>query len=236
MRTEQYYVKILETAMEDGEYRRSNLIQHHRLQALYGLTGVKTRHMLQSLLSNGKLTYLELGVFRGASLAAALWNNPNVVAYGVDDWHYSTTDTPETKRDEKGKVIPWPNVQLAAEDVVAKYGLTNVKLISKNWLELTKTDIPEPIDIVHIQPDPGIEEKDLRNILDHIYPFLGSTSIVLAELYKLDVVRNAYESWVKDKKLHIDSIHIKDSSNLYDSKFWWGGLGAMVLTKKDITK
>lgn len=236
MTNEKYYKTIIESALEIGERRASKLQEHQRMLELYGLLGLRTKHFLNSLLSNGKFTYVELGVYRGASLTCALWDNPEIKAYGVDDWHYSPIDHPAIKLDDKGKTIPWQNVKLAAEANLKSYKIDNAKLISKNWIDLKKSDIAEPIDIIHIQPVPGVTEPELTAILNSVYPLIQTTSVVLAELYKENHIRKVYADWIKNKNLNLDSIQTKASDNLSNGDHWWGGLGAMVLTKKDITK
>ena len=80
MTNDKYYAKLVETSFDIGERRSSQLQTHPRLLELYGYTGLRTKHFLNSLLSNGKLNYVELGVYRAASLINALYNNPEITA------------------------------------------------------------------------------------------------------------------------------------------------------------
>ena len=235
MTNDKYYAKLVETSFDIGERRSSQLQTHPRLLELYGYTGLRTKHFLNSLLSNGKLNYVELGVYRAASLINALYNNPEITAIGIDNWQYSPTDHPAIKYDGNKKTIPWDNVRLAAKHNIEIYKIPNVTLIEKDWLELKKSDFPNPIDIIHIQPVPGIEDNQLMAILNTIYPFLQATSIILAEYHKDDRIKNIYAKWIKAKNLELNYTQMKDSDNLSNADHWWGGLGAYVVTKKDIT-
>ncbi len=235
MTVEKYYSKIVEVCLDIGERRESKIQEHQRLVESYGASGLRTKHFLNSLLSNGKMVYLELGVYYGSTLICGLYKNPDVKAYAVDDWRYSEIDSPSVKLDDKGKPIPWETIRLLAKENIEKFGITNVKLIEKDWLELKKSDIPEPVEIVHIQPMPGVTKVQLTAILNTIYPLLAVTSIIVADYTKDDTIRTTYEEWVKAKDFNVDSHVYKDSANLADKRNWWGGLTVMVLTKKDIS-
>lgn len=239
MTTEKYYSKIVETALRAGDIRQSRLSEHPRLQDTYGLIGLRNKHFLNSLLGNGKFTYLELGVYRGASMVCGLYRNPEINAYGVDNWHYSPIDHPaiKYKDDKKTITIPWDNVKLAALDVLKKYYLDKqVKIIEKNWLQITKADIPDPVDIVHIHPVPGVLENELLSYLNSIYPLIQTTSILVMELHTIGMVPEVIKKWCASKKVTIDFKYVKDSDSLHNGDNWWGGLGVYILTKQEITK
>lgn len=242
MTTEKYYNKVVEVCLDLGEKRESKLKEHPTLQELYGLCGLRTKHFLNALLSQGKLTYLEMGVLRGASLTCGLYKNPEVKAYAVDNWHYSTTDSPQIKyeKDAEGKdtnvTIPWPNVKLAALDNVKKFTGAKVNFIEKNFIDLKKSDIPDLVDIVHLQPNPGVTKEQLTSYLNTIYPLLQTTSILVMEYHILGHVKEAVQEWCKAKKITIDYKHEKSSDSLSNNLAWQGGLGVYILTKQEITK
>jgi hypothetical protein len=242
MTIEKYYNKIVEVALDIGEKRVSKLQEHPRLQELYGMTGLRTKHFLNSLLSSGDLTYLELGVYRGASLTCGLYKNPEVKAYAVDNWHLSPIDHPQIKYelDAEGKptnkTIPWPNVKLAALDNLAKFTPNKVTIIEKNFTDLKKSDIPNPVDITHLQPNPAVTKEQLISYLNTIYPLLQVTSVLIMEYHILDHVKEAVISWAEAKRLKIDSKFEKSSDSLSNTSAWYGGLGVYILTKQDITK
>jgi hypothetical protein len=114
------------------------------------------------------------------------------------------------------------------------FKIKNVTLIEKDWLELKQKDLPKPIDIIHIQQLPGDDTNKVSAILNTIYPFLQPTSIVLAEYFREDTVKQAYFSWIKNKEMKINYHEYKNSDNLSNGDQWWGGLGAFVLTKKEV--
>lgn len=242
MKTEEYLDKILETSLDIGEKRISKIQEHQRLLELYGLTGLRTKHFLNSLLSNGKLVFLQLGVYRGAALVCGLYNNPEIKSYAVDDWHYSPLDVPNIKyeKDSKGeetkKTIPWPNIKMAAEDNLAKFTTNKTKLISKNWLDLKATDIPESVDILHIQTNTGTSKAETKAYINAASKFTANTFVLLMEYHKLDDVKNAVIEWVAENNAKVHSVRSKDSRNLADSEGWWGGLGCYVITKELVSK
>jgi hypothetical protein len=240
MTNDKYYKVLIDSALDIGEQRESKIKTNQSVLKLYGMTGLRTKHFLNSLLSNGKLTFLELGIYYGASLISGLYENPEIKAYAVDDWHYSETDYPsinyvldEDKKPTK-QTVPWPTVKLLANENINRFNIKNVKVIEKNWVDLKKSDVPLPIDVVHIQPVPGVTEEQLSRILNSIYPLLQTTCIVVAEYYKTEAVRNAYAKWIKNQNLEVFYEQYKDSHGDADGKAWWGGLNVMVINKKDL--
>ncbi len=53
---------------------------------MHGMSGQKTRHFYNNLLNAPGARYLEIGVYKGSSTAAALFGNPHVDALAIDDW------------------------------------------------------------------------------------------------------------------------------------------------------
>jgi hypothetical protein len=242
MTIEKHYDKIVEVCLEVGERRVSKLQEHPRVMELYGLTGLRTRHFLNALLSQGNVTFLELGIYRGASLTCALYKNPEAKVYAVDNWHWSGIDHPTVKYelDKDGnptsKFIPWPNVKLAALDNLKKYTTNKINLIEKNYTDLKKSDIPDPVEIIHLHTIPSVSKKEMISYLNTLYPLVQSTFILIAEHHILPAVKEAIVEWAKDKKLTINSMREKLSDSLSNTQNWGGGIGAYVITKQDITK
>ncbi len=243
MTTEKYYNKVVETCLDIGERRSSKLQEHQRLLELYGLTGLRIKHFLNALLSQGKLNYLELGVYRGATLVCGLYKNPEVKAYAVDNWHFSPIDSPAIRYevDAEGKptskTIPFPNVKMAAQDNVAKFIPTNkVIWIEKNFKDLKKSDIPDAIDIVHLQPVPGVTKPDLKAYLNTIYPLLAVTFVLVMDDYRNYIVEESLKEWLEEKKMKLDFKHEKKSDSGGNGDHWWAGLGVLIITKSEITK
>ena len=241
MTTEKYYASMVQICLEFGEKRTSSIQQNPRVLDLYGLSGLRTRHFLNSLMSNGKLVLLELGVYKGASIASAMYNNPEAKAYAVDNWCYSPIDIPPIKYevDKDGKptknTIPWPNVKWSAEDNIKKYTSGTVTLIEKNWSSLTKTDIKEPVNIVHLHALPGVNEFDFLSTLNALYNLIEVTSVLVVENYISPVVKDTLNKWFATRKVKVDYQEIKDSDSLSNTDHWGGGIGVFVVTKQDIT-
>lgn len=243
MTIEKYYDKVIETCLDVGEKRTSKLQEHQRLLELYGLTGLRIKHFLNALLSQGKLNYLEMGVYRGASLACGLYKNPEVKTYAVDNWHYSPIDHPAIKfeLDKEGKptskTIPFPNVKMAAQENIQKFAPGNkVIWVEKNFKDLKKSDIPDAIDIVHLQCVPGVSKIDLKAYLNTLYPLLAVTSVIVMEDYMNYITQEVMSEWIAEKKMTLNSLRVKKSDSAANGDHWWGGLGVYVLTKEEITK
>jgi hypothetical protein len=87
MTLEQKYKNAIDKAFDDAEAGQSKLIPE--IFALRGMTGVKTRHFYNNLISqcanNGDARYLEIGTYKGSSVCSAMYNNEAKVLC-IDNW------------------------------------------------------------------------------------------------------------------------------------------------------
>jgi hypothetical protein len=82
------YKNCIINAHVDAENNTSKLIDD--ILNLKGLSGKKTRHLLNNICSNlsinNKKYYLEIGSWYGSTLVSALYNNNNINAIAIDNW------------------------------------------------------------------------------------------------------------------------------------------------------
>lgn len=90
----------IKQAIEDADYLISKLTPEF-ITSLDGLSSPKVWHLLNNLVAQSD-TYLEVGVFKGSTLLAALYNN-NPYAVAVDNFSMAPDTRAEFFKNTKGK-------------------------------------------------------------------------------------------------------------------------------------
>lgn len=80
---EETYVAHIRKAFEDADSHRSRLPTE--VLALEGLSGLKTRHFLNNLLTLENARYLEVGTWKGSTVSSAMWGNHARIVC-IDNW------------------------------------------------------------------------------------------------------------------------------------------------------
>ena len=83
MTTEQKYIQHVEECFAKADRNESKI--NDEIIALEGMTGTKTRHLYNNLLSMDDARYLEIGVWAGSSSCAAMFGNKAYCVF-MDDW------------------------------------------------------------------------------------------------------------------------------------------------------
>ena len=157
-------VKHVEQCLEDAAMKRSLPDWIH---ALDGLVSASTRELFHNLIRNWpserKVTYVEIGVYRGASLCAASYGKDGVFI-GIDDWSF------QGNRD-------------AALTAIEKCG--TVSLIDGDAFALDITELPT-IDIFFY--DGGHEALDqFRGLLDFEPRFADTVLLIVDDFHEVAV-------------------------------------------------
>lgn len=93
MNIEEYKAHIWNSFL-DAENNKSKCSEE--LLQMDGMTGKKTRHLYNNLLSMPNARYLEIGTWSGSSLCSAMYKNSIKLIYAVDDWsQFSNSETRE---------------------------------------------------------------------------------------------------------------------------------------------
>jgi hypothetical protein len=77
------YKKLIENSYQNAENNISKITPE--IIKMEGMTGTKTRHFYNNLLSSEDIRYLEIGTWKGSSVCAAMCGNKsNVIC--IDNW------------------------------------------------------------------------------------------------------------------------------------------------------
>ena len=129
--SEEYVDGVLE--LSDNENSKLTIVE----KELTGDNYPKLKSFLNNICAKPGTKYLELGVYRGASLMCALYGNLSTSAVGVENFSY---DVKEVKKiPPKGYI--WTNVQSAMRDRIKTYSNSyGNKVINDAGLKIIEED------------------------------------------------------------------------------------------------
>jgi hypothetical protein len=185
--------------------------------SIEGMSGDKTRHLYNAMCTMpSDATYLEVGTWKGSSFISAMFSNA-LRGYCVDNWsefggHDDFMRNVET--------------HLAEEQVT---------IIDKNCWDVTKDDVPEPVDIFLY--DGAHTYEDQKKAITYFAPFLARYAIVMVDDWVCD--------WVDVRKGTLDGfaaanlkVHflceiplVNTSTHHTGGDTFWNGCGVFVVEK-----
>jgi hypothetical protein len=218
----------IKQAFYDAEQDKSNLREFER--DLYGFSGAKIRHTINNICSiKEKMSYLELGVYRGSTLIAANFRTNVVQSYGIDDF------TIDHKEATPYKPEGWSNPRIVAEDLLERYKKefstqTQVKLINS---EARKTELSQlrKVDIIHY--DLEEHHAGVESTLRYFLPKFDKHVILLISNWNSAGVRTSYKNFAKTPGLKVELVEEKLSSSTGNTETWYNGFSASLVSFVD---
>lgn len=137
-----------------------------------GLVSRATRDFINAVVSGWprKLWYVEVGVFRGASLCAASYRTPHARVVGIDNWAF-----------EPNRRQALDNVRLCA----AAEGAARVEVVEADAWDLVKNTSAVPADIDVFFYDGGHEASDqFRALVDFAPKFADEVLILIDDMHE----------------------------------------------------
>lgn len=208
-----------------AEQDKSNLREFER--DLYGFSGRKVRHTINNICSiKDKMSYLELGVYRGSTLIAANFRTKVVQSYGIDDF---TIDQKEANPyNENG----WNNPRIVTEELLDRYKKefklpTQVKLINS---EARKVDLStiKKVDVIHYDLDE--HHAGVESLLRYYLPVFDKHTILLISNWNSQGVRNSYKNFAKTPGLCVELVCEQLSFSTGNTENWYNGLSASLVS------
>jgi predicted O-methyltransferase YrrM len=168
---------------------------------IIGFTTPTICGLINKLASKGS-RYLEIGVYRGVTLASAAYDN-DVECIGVDNYSW-----PERKQERN---------EADARNRIAVYG-DRVKLIKGDFERVIPT-LKGKFDCVFY--DAAHDYKSQKKALDLIKPLLSVKAYLIVDDTNGDEVRKATAEFCKEQGFKV--VFEKQPAKRADSK-WWGGI------------
>ncbi|MEN9406290.1 MAG: Acanthocystis turfacea chlorella virus 1 [Bacillota bacterium] len=209
------YINHVQHSLANAEHNISKL--NAELLLMPGMTGKKTRHFYNNLLSMEHCNYLEIGTWQGSSFCSALYKN-KINATSIDNW--SEFQGPKNEFLQNLK----------------KYtGENKVKFIESDCWDVN----PKKLSKFNVYLYDGPHNYDDQyKALKHFLPCLKNTFIFIVDDWNWDYVRNGTFDAIRDLKLNVawqheirlthDNSHTPEPLSI---ETWWNGLYVAVLQK-----
>jgi len=220
-----YTEAFIDAALELSDSGISKISERER--ELFGLSSTRLRTLLNNLCSKPNTSYLELGVYKGATLVSALYGNPNVKAIGVDNYKY---DEREPKKWAPEGTI-WENIKSQLHDNLKRYSdpdlsvnVNNITILEKDFADVDWSTQPKS-DICFFDINPA-STKEYDVFFNEVLKSLKPESLIIFSNYSND--KNAKEL---DAAIaaHADKVTVnwkrhRISGGLSDSTQYYSGI------------
>lgn len=207
----EYFINLknhIDSALRDAEIGRSKITPD--IITMEGMTGTKTRHFYNNLLTLNDARYLEIGTWKGSSVCSAIYGNTAMV-HCIDNW--CTFGGP--KNDFLNNLNKYK-------------GNNDVKFIESDCFKVDVASLPK-FNIYLFDGEHAYEDQ--YNALKYYYECLDDIFIYMADDWNYDRVRNGTRDAVSHLKLNV--LYEKEIFTQYNgvTDGWWNGLGIMILKK-----
>lgn len=223
-------IEATKVAISNAEKNISSVSNDWRVMDQFSVSSKRFKLLLNNICNSPNATYLELGCFRGGTVAAAATNNKLLAVYAVDNFTYNPLGQ---YKDSEGKISPycptgWPNIRISFNELIERLGLEKiVKLFNGDWNKIPDTFIKHKIDIVHLDIEPNT-----KKILEFYDSKFSQVFTLVVSNYNLEQVRKELEDYIKEKNLKVHFSRYITSSSNSDSDGWWNGAAILVLEKQ----
>lgn len=227
---------FIDAALELSDNGISKISERER--EIFGLSSSRLRSLLNNLCSKADTAYLELGIYKGATLISALYGNPQLKAIGVDNYKY---DEREPKKWAESSTI-WENIKSQLHDNLRRYTDPDMSVNTKN-ITLLEQDF-ETVDWAK-QPKSDVCFFDINPVTESQYDVfftevtksLKSESLIIFTNYSNDKNANELEAALEK---HSDKITVnwkrkRISSGLSDATQYYSGV-LILGVKRNIVK
>jgi len=207
----EYFINLknhVESALREAKVGRSRITQE--IVSMEGMTGTKTRHFYNNLLTLKDARYLEIGTWKGSSVCSAIYgNNANIIC--IDN--FCTFGGPK----------------LDFLNNLSKFkGNNEVKFIESDCFKVDVASLPK-FNIYLFDGEHTYEDQ--YNALAYYYNCLDDIFIYIADDWNYETVRKGTQDAITNLKLNV--LYEKEIFTEYNgvNDGWWNGMGIMILKK-----
>lgn len=214
------YITHLEKCIENAENGISKL--NDFVLNMEGMTGKKTRHFYNNLLTLEDSRYLEIGTWKGSSVCSAILNN-NANAVCIDTW--------------EGFGGPF---QEFVNNFEKCKGSNNARYIRSDCWKVDLNTIGKfNMYMFDGEHDYNSHYKSISHYIDN----LDDTFVFIVDDWNIDTVRDATNASIKD--LNLNKLWEKEIRLTFDNSHtphdiaresWWNGIYISVLQKPSKTE
>lgn len=217
--------------MADREKGKPTDVERNKI---HGLSTIRTRCLISNLCAKANTNYLEIGVYKGSTIIAAMFDNLTTKAVGVEHFLYDEREA--NKWAPEGHI--WDNMKSQLEANIGIYrtrerlNADNFTLIEKPFEEVDWSKQPK-FDVVHFDVAP-VSEKVYDDFFSLVVPSLATESVVIfsqqsnsqfAELLNKALLKHSDKVTERFKEYRI-------SNSMSDSYKYFSGIAMVGLKRK----
>jgi hypothetical protein len=227
-----YTEAFIDAALELADNGASKISDRER--ELFGLSSVRLRNLLNNLCSKPDTNYLELGVYKGATLISALFGNIQTKAIGVENYRY---DEREPKKWAPNGTI-WENIKSQLKDNISRYkdldlsvNINNITLLEDSFENIDWSKQPKS-DVCFFDINPATS-KDYDVFFTEVLKSLKTESLIVFSNYSNDKSATDLEEALNkhSDKFTISWKRKRISSGLSDSTQYYSGILVLGIKK-----
>jgi hypothetical protein len=183
-----------------------------------GMSGDKTRHLLNNICNLSDIHYLEVGSWKGSSFVSAMYKN-NIFGTAIDNW------------EEFGG----PSIEFNSNiSNFLQKQINNINLLEKDCFSVTIDEIKRPIDIYMF--DGHHDYENHKKAITYYKNFFSKFVIIIIDDWSpWDFVRDGTFDGIKEanlkihyqKEIHTNIFHTKGNN-------FWNGCGIFICEREDI--
>lgn len=179
-----------------------------------GMTSNLVRGLLNNLVAAPWASYLEVGVWKGATFISALSGNSPAYAVGIDN--FSQFGSPRTD---------------FLLNLLGQYDclLPQITFIDHDCWTVDKSLIKNPINIYFYDGDHSQESH--AKALTHFADVLDDSFIYICDDWNFEYVGSGTALGIHRARLKLNHFESLPARYNGDKEQWWNGIGAMVLSK-----
>ena len=217
--------------MADREKGKPTDVERNKI---HGLSTIRTRCLISNLCAKANTNYLEIGVYKGSTIIAAMFDNLSTKAVGIEHFLYDEREA--NKWAPEGHI--WDNMKSQLEANLGIYrtrerlNIDNFTLIEKPFEEVDWSKQPK-FDVMHFDVAP-VSEKVYDDFFSLVVPSLAMESVVVftqqsnsqfAELLNKAILKHSDIVTERFKEYRI-------SNSMSDSYKYFSGIAMVGLKRK----
>jgi hypothetical protein len=219
-------------ALELSDNEHSKLSE--REKELFGLSSIRLRAFINNVCSKENIKYLEIGVYRGATLLSALYGNKTTKAVGIDNFSYD--DREPNKYAPKGHI--WDNMKSQLEANIERYkdpnagvDTNNVTIIQNSFQDVV-WEKGTTFDVCFFDVTP-VNEEVYQQFFDKILPVMSQESILIFSNYSNSQHAEQLDSVIakNNNKMQVLLKEQRVSAGLSDSTKYYSGILVLYVKK-----
>lgn len=200
-------------AIENATQHKSKISNISVYNDIKGMTSEKVQHLLNNLIDQSFVNYLEIGVYNGKSFFAAIDSSNFNSAVAIDNFSQIFHPHGNDPSNEFQKLFPTYTANK-----------NNVKFLNKDCWAVQPSEIPNKINVYFY--DGNHSHECQYNSLKYYYEFLENEFIFVVDDWSDPNAKSGTNAAIKDLNLEI----------LFEKELlgtdWWADIKVLVLRKK----